>query len=88
MLKGCQKKIIFLKDTECEFFEGAYFVIKPEYDNIESSNIVNEATKIANGIYKEKSPKKKKRDFLLPLLFSLGMLVGTAITICCYFMFI
>ena len=28
MLKGCQKKIIMVKDTNSRYFESAYFVIK------------------------------------------------------------
>ena len=30
MIKGCEKKIIYLKDTKSEYFEEAYFVVKPQ----------------------------------------------------------
>lgn len=87
MLRGCQKKIIFLKDTRCEYFEGAYFVINPEYDGVDSDCIVAEATKIANGIYPEKRSKKGKNVGFAPIIFSAGMILGAIITVLCYFMF-
>ena len=30
MIKGCTKKMILLKDTGSEFFEEAYFILKPD----------------------------------------------------------
>lgn len=88
MLKGCQKKIIFLKDTGSDFFEEAYFVIKPEYDSMNEDNIVCEATRIANGLCQEKNTKKRMGDGLRALFLSIGLLLGVAISIGCYFLFI
>ena len=87
MLKGCQKKIIFLKDTGCDIFEEAYFVIKPEYDSMNKDDIVCEATKIANGIYQEKSKGTQKKQTLYPLVLSVGMLIGVAVSVMCFFLF-
>lgn len=87
MLKGCQKKIIFLKDTGSDLFEEAYFVIKPEYDGINEDNIVCEATKIANGLCQENN-MKKSGDGWKALFLAIGMLLGVAISIGCYFLFV
>ena len=87
MLKGCQKKIIFLKDTGSDFFEEAYFVIKNEYDGMNDCDIISEATKIANGIYQGKQIRKSHRSGIYSLLLSLGMLLGVAITVMCFFLF-
>ena len=87
MLKGCQKKIVFLKDTGSDFFEEAYFVIKPEYDIIDESNIICEATRIANGICREDFHKRKSNDIWKGLFLSIGVLLGVAITIGCFFLF-
>jgi len=88
MLKGCQKKIIFLKDTGSDFFEEAYFVIKNEYEGMNDIDIISEATKIANGICQERNIKLNRRDGLKALFLSVGMLLGAAISIGCYFLFI
>ncbi len=86
MLKGCQKKIVFLKDTGSDFFEEAYFVMKSEYDSVNKDDIVYEATKIANGICQEKS-KKENSNAWKPLFLSIGMLIGAIISIGCFFLF-
>lgn len=87
MLKGCQKKIVFLKDTGSDFFEEAYFVIKPEYDGIKEDDIVCEATRIANGICQERNTKLKRQDGWKVLFLSIGMLFGAIISIGCFFLF-
>lgn len=28
MIKGCQKRMIFIKNTGCDLFDEAYFVLK------------------------------------------------------------
>jgi hypothetical protein len=87
MLKGCQKKIVFLKDTGCDVFEEAYFVIKPGYEGMNSCDIVSEATKIASGIYQGKEVKKDNNQGLYSLFLSIGMLIGAIITVGCFFLF-
>lgn len=87
MLKGCQKKIVFLKDTGSDVFEEAYFVINPEYEGMNSCDIVSEATKIASGIYQGKETKKGNKQMLYSLFLSIGMLIGVAITVGCFFLF-
>ena len=88
MLKGCQKKIVFLKDTGSDVFEEAYFVIKPEYDSMNKDDIVCEATRIANGICQERNGKARGKDGWKYLFLSVGILLGVAISIGCYFIFI
>jgi hypothetical protein len=87
MIKGCQKKIIFIKDTGCDIFEEAYFVIKNEYEGMNNGDIVGEATKIASGIYQGKEVKKDKRAGVYSLVLSIGMLIGAIITVGCFFLF-
>ena len=84
MIKGCQKKIVFLKDTGSDFFEEAYFVIKPDYDKMDKNDILCEATKIASGIYPEKHIKKCGYGFLI---LPLGMIIGALITVGCFLLF-
>ena len=49
MVRGCQKKIIYLKNTQSNIFEEAYFVIKEEVIEERSENdMVEEANRILN----------------------------------------
>ncbi len=70
MLKGCQKRMIFVKDTGCDLFDEAYFILKddiPSNDEMEN-NIIRVATEIINQNNFLKS-KKKSRKLPKNLLF-------------------
>ena len=49
MLKGCQRKIILVKDTGSPLFSEAYFVLSEEAEDKRGDDIVEEATRIVVG---------------------------------------
>lgn len=80
MIKGCKKRMIFIKDTKSDYFDEAYFVLKGdvEYKDSYESDFVMAATKIINdidGLKKQKSKRKRKFPRLI-----LGMLIGASIS--------
>lgn len=88
MIKGCQKKIIFLKNTGCELFEEAYFIMKDCAIDKGESDIVLEATKIVNNI-KDTATAPQKRRFWQrgSFLFALGALLGFGLSVMSYLIF-
>lgn len=47
MLKGCQRRIIMVKDTGSRYFDSAYFVIKHDLpQNAANSDMLTEAHKM------------------------------------------
>ena len=83
MVRGCQKKIIYLKNTQSEIFEEAYFVIKDTalYENTDECDMVEAANKILdeNFIFEEKEKLAKRVLIFLKsktLPFAIGMIVG------------
>ena len=68
MLKGCNKSVVFLKNTGSDIFDEAYFVIKPSAHHHLDRDIVKEATRLANGFLFENSTKSH-RGRLVPVLF-------------------
>ncbi len=84
MLRGCQKKVVFLKNTGNELFEEAYFVIKPEFEAISEYEIISEATKIANGCTETQRKGRKKRGAFGFFLFSLGFFCGALLSCICF----
>ena len=83
MVRGCQKKIIYLKSTGSEVFDEAYFVLsdktpeetKGECDMVEEANrILNECISISEN----KSFFLKLKDFVKTTVipFVTGMFVG------------
>ena len=87
MLKGCQKRIVFLKDTGSELFDEAYFVIKAEYQNKSEGEFIQEATKIANSGKAEASVAKRSSFAFGFFLFSIGLFIGTLLSTCAFFLF-
>lgn len=50
MVRGCQKKIIYLKNTQSEMFEEAYFIIRNSVlgEQYRECDMVKEANRILN----------------------------------------
>ncbi len=48
MVKGCQKKMIYVKNTDSDIFEEAYLVMKDSgmYDSMKECDLVKEATRM------------------------------------------
>ncbi len=82
MIKGCQKKIIQIKDTKSPFFEEAYFVLKndAEASSNEKLDIISEATSIVNRYSPSTVTKNNRGKFLFRFLFFIGgVLIGACI---------
>ena len=80
-MRGCQKKVIYLKNTGSEVFDEAYFVLKSDTD-IErraAGDIIREANRIID----ENIGKKKRinlKRYILPLAaFILGAILSAVI---------
>lgn len=76
LLKGCQKRILHIKNTDSALFEEAYFILKPANGETKEDDMVKEAERIL----KSASLKKKKHSFLLTwedlLIFLAGILLS------------
>ena len=94
MVRGYQKKVIFLKDTGSHLFDEAYFVVsrKGEEAHIEQSDMIYEANRIIKESLNDKELRirgegnKSKSGFFVP--FFLGILITLLIAIGIYFIFL
>lgn len=82
MIKGCHKSIVFLKDTKSEFFDEAYFVVKPNVESYTTKDIVAEATSLVNE-YKGKRKQRNRMKWLLP--FFVGAILGFSLMLFFHF---
>lgn len=85
MIKGCQKKIIHIKNTNSPYFEEAYFILKEGCDELTMDNdMLKEAMRIAKGTKISSSVKrsKTKKDFITVLMISAAVLatIGVVLT--------
>lgn len=78
MIKGCQKKIIYLKNTDSGIFDEAYFVLRRdgESDRFGEADMVSEAKRIIEGASLEGRRGKRKGHLWF---FSMGALAATAV---------
>ena len=83
MIKGCQKRMIFIKNTGCDLFDEAYFVLKNDIPTSQENenDIIRTATAIINEheypLYKRKN--RKKAHISPTLMFTFGALCGALI---------
>lgn len=84
MIKGCQKKIIQIKDTKSPVFEEAYFVLKNGVtDAISEKDIISEAMSVINRYSKSDiSPHRIKKGIKKPVYFFVGIAIGVILSIC------
>ena len=88
MVRGCQKKIIYLKNTESCVFEEAYFVVSDKIigSDMTECDMVEEANRILDeciSVEERKRPKEKIKEFIkrytIPLC--VGIIIGIAISL-------
>lgn len=78
-MRGCQRRVVFLKNTGSSIFEGAYFVLKEdkgrEWSGATESDMVHEASRIIE----ENSVGKSKKliKYSIPVL---SFLIGAALS--------
>ena len=62
VMKGCQKKVIFIKNTESRIFDEAYFIISRESEKsyLSEENLVSEANRIIERSLSECESKAEK----------------------------
>lgn len=88
MVKGCQRKIIHVKDSGSKYYEEAYFLLKPgagEDGGVEE-DMIDEALKIAGeSLYSVSGRKKARLAGTGGLAFLIGVLAGAAVCAAVFF---
>ena len=91
MIKGCQKRMIHVKNTNSPYFEEAYFILKNDVDPEPSENdMLTEAQRIAEeSLGCEKTGRikmsPKKITIALLSLSAVSFILSAVILIACIF---
>lgn len=50
MIKGCQKKMVIVKNISSDIFDEAYFILKDDgkYDSVKNDDMISEANRIVS----------------------------------------
>lgn len=78
MIKGLERKVVLLKNTNSRYFDEAYFIMKDDLTSFDDGEILREAERImfsAEGCKRIKGTKKK-RILKIALFTILGALLG------------
>lgn len=82
LIRGCEKRIYYLKNTGSSFFEEAYFVLKNDCTSPEtkSLSLAEEADKIiSESCFLFAKKQRKRHAFGRAALFSLGAAAASAV---------
>lgn len=85
MIKGINHKIIEVTDTESIYYERAFLLVRPQYEEVEEAVLRKEAKKLLSEVGTPSSIKGKRTFFYwffrtIPLVLAgigAGMLIGT-----------
>ena len=90
-MKGCQKKVIFLKNTGSYLFDEAYFVVSREGEaaHVDQSDMVFEANRIIKESLEGKELRLRRESggkfFGFAIPFFLGALITSILSLLLYF---
>lgn len=84
MIKGVNHKIIEVTDTESIYYERAFLLVRPQYEEVEEAVLRKEAKKLLSEVGTPSSIKGKRTFFYwflrtVPLILAgigTGMLIG------------
>ena len=83
MVKGCQKTVIFLKNTESDFFEEAYFVLTDDLYDYSDGDLIAEANRIIENVGEARMKKRAFRKEKL-IFFLIGFITSLALSTVLY----
>ena len=82
MLKGVNRQILEVNNTENEYFEKVLFFVKPEYSNMNDKKLSFEAEMYSKGEGKPPAVKRKKlENFKTVLKMLLSAVSGAVLAI-------
>ena len=78
MIKGVNRQVVEVRETQCEYFERILFFVKPEYASMSEGKLRDRAGIIASGASPAVPTKKIKSPLTEVLKITLSLLCGIA----------
>ncbi|MBR2869304.1 MAG: hypothetical protein IKB88_09645 [Clostridia bacterium] len=80
MIKGVNRQVVEITETQCEYFERVLFFIKPEYSSVSEGDLKERATAIAESAGMPPATRLKKNRIRLMLNMGAAACAGAAIS--------
>lgn len=79
MIKGVNRQVVEVTQTQCEYFEKILFFVKPEFAAVSEGKLRERANKIAEGTGAPPPTKIRRNRLLLLAKLAAAASVGAAI---------
>ena len=80
MIKGVNRQVVEITETQCEYFERVLFFIKPEYSSVSEGDLKERASVIAESAGMPPATRLKKNRIRLALNMGAAAFAGAAIS--------
>ncbi len=80
MIKGVNRQVVEVTQTQCEYFERVLFFIKPEYSAVSEGDLRERATVIAQSVGMPPAARLRKNKIRLALSMSAAACGGAAVS--------
>lgn len=80
MIKGVNRQVVEITQTQCEYFEKVLFFIKPEYSAVSEGDLKERATIIAQSAGMPPAARLKKNRLRLALSMGAAACAGAAVS--------
>ena len=79
MIKGVNRQVVEITETQCEYFERVLFFIKPEFSAVSEGDLKERATAIAQSAGMPPATRLRKSRLRLALNMGAAAFAGAAI---------
>ena len=80
MIKGVNRQVVEITQTQCEYFEKVLFFIKPEYSAVSEGDLRERATLIAQSEGLPPAVRLRKNKLRAALNMSVAACIGAAVS--------
>ncbi len=80
MIKGVNRQVVEITQTQCEYFEKVLFFIKPEYSPATHGDLTDRATIIAQSAGMPPAVRLRKNKLRAALNMSVAACIGAAVS--------
>jgi hypothetical protein len=81
MIKGVNRQVVEVQETDCAYFERILFFVKPEYASVSEGKIRERASLIANRTQSAPPTKRRRSAALRGLPYGAAFLAGCLLTL-------
>lgn len=80
MIKGINRQVVEITETQCEYFERVLFFVKPEYSAVSEGDLKERASVIAQSVEMPPATRLRKNRIRLALNMGAAAFAGAAIS--------